>query len=324
MALITSTETLKLYINGFNKQTNINTMMAWLDKAERKFLIPVIGQEMYEYLLTAGDDTELCQIAQRVVAWYGYYLSLPHLNITPSDLGLKVNVSANTAELPKWKYTELLRSSADMADDEMEDLLGYLFGQVDIPQWENSEAAKHCKSTFFTSALRLTMVVPMVKGRYRTFLELYPYLMNAQDKLEPILTSELLQRIREVNELNGKSFEYTGYEADLLSYCRKVIAPMAALDALVDSKLKLYPDGLKTTTYEDAFGQQPTGTQERIITEQQEKLKKQMIEAQTALKAFLDRTASETIFPSYYQRKVATPKPQDLFLTNANQKSFIL
>lgn len=322
MALITSTEILKLYINGFNKQTNINTMMAWLDKAERKFLIPVIGQEMYEYLLTAGDDTELCQIAQRVVAWYGYYLSLPHLNITPSDLGLKVNVSANTAELPKWKYTELLRSAADMADDEMEDLLGYLFGQVDIPQWENSEAAKRCKSTFFTSALKLTMVVPMVKGRYRTFLELYPYLMNAQEKLEPILTSEVLEQIRAANLANP--IMLLSADADLLKHCRNFIAPMAALDALVDSKLRLYPDGLKTTTYEDAFGQQPTGTQERIIIEQQEKLRKQMIEAQTALKAFLDRTASETIFPSYYQRKVASPKSQDLFLTNANQKSFIL
>lgn len=324
MALITSTEILKKYVSGFNKQTNIDKMMAWLDKAERKYLIPVIGQEMYEYLLTAGDDTELCVNAQRVVAWYGYYMSLPHLDITPGDLGLKILSTANTTEIPKWKYIELLRSAADMADDEMEYLLQYLFGESgsDIPQWENSEAAQQCKSTFFTSAVRLTMVVPIVKSRYRTFLELSPYLLKAQEKLEPILTSEVLEQIRAANLADPLQLLTT--ESKLLDYCRKFIAPMAALDALVDSKLKLYPDGLKTTTYEDSFGQQPTGTQERIIEEQQEKLQKQIIEAQTALKAYIDRTASETVFPSYYQRKISNPKPDPLFLTNANQKSFFL
>ncbi|PMD97410.1 hypothetical protein BWI97_07205 [Siphonobacter sp. BAB-5405] len=326
MPLINSTEILKLHVPGFSKDSNFKQMLLWVQKAERTYLLPKIGRELYAALEDYKGDAYdvLREMAERTVAWYAYYLALPYLDISAGDLGLKTQISDNSDQLPKWKYIELLRTTADTADQEMEDLLYFLFDNAEaFPEWLNSTTYKACNEYFFRTARQLTMFLPLTQNRYRTYTALQPYMALCERELSEVLTSTLL------NELKAKWQQpmYMGWlyqEQELLDLCREYIAPQAMLMALPDLKFKLYPDGLKISTYEDAFAQQPSGSQERISQQQQAKLTSDAAAAMARIKTYLERSASATVFPSYYERKLASPQRTPLFLTNDHKKSFIL
>lgn len=325
MTLIADTTTLKKYISGFNKETNFATVASWVGKAERTYLIPKIGRPLYQALLSGpGADPmpELRTMCEAVVAWYAYYLALPHLDVTPGDLGLKLNTSANTTQLPKWKYVEILRTTADTADDEMEALLAFLFENADdIPGWKSSTAFADSRALLFRSGAELSKTLPVAGGRYRTYLALQPYLARAESALLPLCTPAV------ISELKLKwvaDAALTEAETELLRLAREYVAPHAMLDALPDVKFRLFPDGLKVSTYEDAFAQQPTSSQERVFADTEAKLQIAAKAAEAELVAFLRDTSTATVFPTFYHKFLNVYKPDRLFESNGGNNSFAL
>lgn len=327
MPLINSTEILKQYVPGFNKDSNFKQMLLWVEKAERIYVLPKIGPELYAALEEYRDDEAyqvLRQYTERTVAWYAYYLAMPYLDITVGDLGLKINNTPNTDQIPKWKYIEMLRQTADTADQEMEELLDLLYSKADeYPEWLNSTTYQQCNEYFLRSARELSLVLPLAQNRYRTYTALQPYMALCEYELREVLTDELMDDLKAKWKQPGY-LQWQTKERKLIDLLTRYIGPKAMSLALPDLKFRLYPDGLKISTYEDAFSQQPTGAQERISQEQEAKLERSHVAALTKIRTYLEDHASASLFPSYYQRKESSPQRTPLFLTNDHKKSFIL
>ncbi len=175
----------------------------FIDQAERDFIKPYIGKELYDDIVAAynteegsgsgtsisAEQTLLLLKIQSALAFYMEYLWIPSGQVSIGDSGIRVSVTETNKPAFAWQIKDLRRECLRMAGSAMDDLLLFLEeNKIDYPLWTESEAYLNYKSTFIASAKEFTKYFAALGNSRMNFLAIYPTIQRIE---EFIIQSEL-------------------------------------------------------------------------------------------------------------------------------------
>ena len=339
MSLITDTEKLKKHIGGIQKSLEFNTMRPFIGMAERRYIIPAIGQAMFNRLesgLPGLDETPdettryatLREMTEVALAWFTYLIAMPHLRVATGDLGIVMNQPSRTTMAPKWAHIDVMKSAMAQGEIALEYVLDLLSQNPDeYPIWRDDQYQKH-HELFHSSALSLTKNLPVVAGRHLTYLALKPYLIHAEkDYIAKLTTPEVFNLLKE--KWMDSDATYTENEGWVIGFIQSAIAPRALLLALPYLRIQLFGDGIRVLNLDDALVNELSATDKAV-----EQLRNDLItktkQVEADLLNYLNEHASPDLFPSFYnraqrQKEASTPLfTQNTPASGRENKSFIL
>lgn len=178
MALITTTAELKQYLSA-SSALKIDTLQPFINQAERRYLIPLIGQAQYNLLLAAYNAAEnnasaitnadlkaLCLIAQESVANLCLMVAIPQLSVLLSDAGIRRNDGTDVKTAFQYQEQNLQESFADAGFDALEDMLSLMEANADAyTAWNASPERAKSKKYFITGGLQFTDYYQIYRSR---------------------------------------------------------------------------------------------------------------------------------------------------------------
>ena len=298
--LFNSIEELKAVLGGIQKTMFWATWEPFVRQAELKFIIPAIGQPLYDELTSAGqltaDQKALLQRLRPAVAYFAYLEGLPFLATATGDAGLLLNQPANTAGLTKWMYVTLLKDLQGKSDFWLEESLQWLETHaVAFPKWVDSDAYTIDRGRFIHSATMLTSVFPAAKSSRRLYTEVRGYLLKAEDFIRPVLTDDFHDAL--LAKLTDSAATFTPKEAMVLKLVREAVASHAFEEAIpymnmnADFRIVSETDGVVN---EDEL-------EESRLNIVLAKCRDTAAGAVAVLTKYLNANASSLVFPEYFR-----------------------
>lgn len=310
MSLINDTEKLKKHIGGIQKSLEFGTMKPFVGMAERRYIIPAIGQALFNRLESGipgmeetpeetSRYTNLREMAEVALAWFTYLIAMPHLRVATGDLGIVMNQPSRTTMAPKWAHIDVMKSAMAQGEIALEYLLDLLSQNPDdYPVWRDDQFAKH-RALLHISAKALTEDLPVVAGRHITYLALKPYLSHAEkDYIAKLTTQAVFDQIK-ANWIEDEPVSII--ENNLIVLARRATAPRALLLALPYLRIQLFGDGIRVLNLDDALVNELSATDKAI-----EQLRNDLItktkQAEADLLTYLNENATLDRFTAFYER----------------------
>ncbi|RAJ92215.1 hypothetical protein LX87_05183 [Larkinella arboricola] len=217
---------LKEYLGGIHKTMEWKTWKPFVAGAELTYLIPAIGQELYDLL--AGSENlnplqlELKHKLKMALAWYTYLDAMPSLITVTGEGGMVMNSVPNTQAMPKWLYVATTKSHQDKAERYLEAALAWLEQNADgFETWKGSEAYTIQKSQLISSASEATKYFPPIQKSRRLYLSIREYFNLAEEEyIRPVLGAALYDALKA--KLAGAELP-TYAEIEVLNLARKAV-----------------------------------------------------------------------------------------------------
>lgn len=200
--LLKTTAEVKQLLPRLLAHLNNNALMPNLARAEQKYLVPLIGPELYQEFiglynagtLVAPDARlQVLKNMQLVSATHAFLDELA-LNIaTITDNGVR---SATTANMPKvygWEFKALKAALQDAAADSVDVLLASLvINKAGLPKWVASEAYQHFNAGLIRTAAQFNAIHRLHQPQ-RTFYAIKTLMLDAQEqKIQQAIGSALV------------------------------------------------------------------------------------------------------------------------------------
>lgn len=215
--IIKDTATLRNFLS-VNGSVNHDNIKPYLKKAERSFLKPAIGAGQLTVFDTTQTDVvikEAQELAQEVVANYGYYLYLPIGAVQITDNGIHVVDNENTKTATDKQFKDLQRSFLKTAHEALDELLAFMeLNVIKFTTWSNSENYSVYKDLLVNTTSVFNKFYHIFNSR-QTFMALTPNIRITEDRfIKPVIGAELLTALKskqtdakrkEVKELLQKS-----------------------------------------------------------------------------------------------------------------------
>jgi hypothetical protein len=185
MALIKDTAELKLILGGIQKNMNFATIEPYLQAAELKYLLPVIGPEQMALLAAQtisapSHEIELLSFVKRAAAYYGLLESMPFMNLATGDAGLHETSTQNTSPARQWNYNNLETAASNNGDAFLDLALAFLEKNAGLfTAWKESPTYTVTHDLFINHTADMAKYVNIGQSR-RAFLMLRPYLERAE------------------------------------------------------------------------------------------------------------------------------------------------
>ncbi len=126
MAIITDITTILKHI-PVNDGFTYSLIKPFIEQAEEKFLLPIIGREFYQELEDGNiEDEKLVNFVERAISNIAFWLYLPIGNVEISDAGIRINSTADKKTAFEWQVNQVLNSVASLGMDNLEMMLQYL------------------------------------------------------------------------------------------------------------------------------------------------------------------------------------------------------
>lgn len=291
---------LKEYLGGIQKAMFWQTWKPFVAGAEQTYLIPVIGQGLYDELIeTTGLDAYQQTLKVRLkqaLAWYAYLDAMPSLVSTTGDQGLAVATPDKSQAVSKWLYVELKKTHQDKADRYLESALAYLEIHADrFPTWKESEVYTVQNGQLIRNTNEGTRFFPAIQNSRRLFLAIRDYFNQAEEEyIVPILGEELYTTL--MDKQKAGSLELTTQEALVLKMARKAVVQYGF--SLAVPFININPD-LRLVSETDGIINEGVLSNERLNNIRNGVLEKAQ-ERAAELRNYLNNTASETVLSDYY------------------------
>ena len=269
-----------------------------------------IGLELYNYIAglsdttagATGDDAELLRLAQSCLAWQAYSLAFPHQKFRVSELGLMKTSPNNAIAVTKWEYIDTKDANLSMLDLSLE----YFFRELEARKpdvWTGSDAYRMRNRHFVRSAAELGQLLPLAGRNYRFFQKLVPHIDDVEtDDIRAVLTTGVYAVLKAKWQLARP--ELTFEEEQLITLVRRATAYLAVFNAWAYLPLTVDEIGVAETRSKDGLNEANNPDpklrsfmRQQLYTDGQKRLGK--------VRAFLDETASPTLFPAYYLANLA-------------------
>ncbi|GAB3937005.1 DUF6712 family protein [Larkinella terrae] len=327
--LIKDTAQLKAVLGGIQKTMQWPTWQPFVEQAELKYIIPAIGDELYEELSALSSPTgrfvRLLKHLQIATAYYAYFIGLPQMVSTMGDGGVSVSNPAQAQPMGKWLYVSMKKDIIANANRALEDALFYLESyEADFTIWKQSAAYSMTHGSFLHSATELTRYFPHAQKSRRLYLAQRDYIRKAEDFfLQPLLGKPFAEDLKA--KLVDATYSFTEEETHALQLIRFALAnesfreSIPFLNITEDWRLLAETDGI---TNEDYL---PSGRREELALQAGKEAEK----FAGLLKNYLDQTASPTVLAAYYNSPAYTPPVQKTatgngFPNDPNQNYFVL
>jgi len=187
MALIKTISEVKKYvrINYANAASSLPNM----DRAERKYILPLLGRTLYEEVVaqydassTDEDFLKLLNKVQAALAPLAYWMELPLINTQITDIGLVKTSSADKQPVFKHDFYKVLQVLADQGMDELEELLAYLEeNKAEWPTWVTGTGYADYTRFLIRTGKEFSDIFTLTHPR-RCFLALSPSIRMVEDK----------------------------------------------------------------------------------------------------------------------------------------------
>ena len=211
--LINTTEDLQRFVR-INISVLEKSFLPYEALARKKHLIPYIGQELHDELLTLYYDQiypqwaeteelkrtldKILAGAQSCLANFTLYMATPHMDIHLSSMGFVVQHNDSTTPASAQRVQAAQDSFLSLGYDSMELLLELLEASAQkIPSYKNIEAHVLAHEHFINSAKDFDRILSIGKSRLR-FISLKKEMTNIEKlSVEPIISSNLAHSIKE-------------------------------------------------------------------------------------------------------------------------------
>ncbi|MBL7780700.1 MAG: hypothetical protein JNM22_05735 [Saprospiraceae bacterium] len=289
--------------------TGVNMNMAWDDltpgirQATQKFVIPYIGEALYNDLADmfqndealSAEQAQVLEYLQDCVAYYTIYHVLPERNSVLASMGVVTqNPQGGSQPVGQWSWKAKRWSALENGDSFLDTLLNYLEGLVSretpityfVQKWKDTDAYKVETSAFFRHTSDLNEYLNIQRSR-RSFVSLVKYMRDVEeDVLLPLLCTEQFEALQAANlSADGMA---------LLKKVRKVVANLGLVEALPHHRIVIDGDGFRVVSQTDQFDDrrnQTNNVHESAIIALGERAEKRGRQYLTELAAFLNANA---------------------------------
>lgn len=219
MALIKTIAEIKAVLPKLVSSISNTALLPNFDRAEYKYIVPVIGPTLYAALVTAynadtlsADQKILVKHLQLVIAAYGYRDELGLYVLTLGDTGAKKISQGGTEPVRGWEVQRLENSLIDSAMDGTEVLLNYLFDNAaTYPTWTASEQYSKIKSFLIKTATDFNDQYTLFRPQ-RSYFVMRAVMYDVQRLfIEEETGKELLEYLRDTSPLTDLEKECAGY-----------------------------------------------------------------------------------------------------------------
>ncbi|OIN61169.1 DUF6712 family protein [Arsenicibacter rosenii] len=332
--LINTLPVLKSLLGGIQKKTTWDTWAPFVRQAELDHIVPAIGEELYDHLLTkinAATDVVTATpleetLIERIRIALCHFVEMDSelaIMLQKGDLGVAVASPPNMQAPGKWAIVARIKEARDKADRSLERVLQYLEKHVgSFPVWVNSNAYTVSHSLFLATATEYTEYFGAVQNSRRLYVALRPYIIKAEnDLIRPLIGESFYTYLK--GKLPDRTYSWTAQESEALKMIRSAVANDAFSRAVTfininaDLRYLSETDGIVN---EDVL---PENRRAEIKAECNREARNETMK----LKKYLDHKASPTVFPAYYQSDaytVSEKKPYRLPANNDPQQPFVL
>lgn len=298
---------IKAQIGGIQAKLDFRTIEPFTRFAERWFSDQV-GREMMLYLAQqatalyppapGSDEAELLDLALACMSWRAYELAFPHLKLRASDLGLQKLNTTNTVAVSKWEYVGSREANLAMLDLSLENFW-QVVEQIRPDAWTSSAAYQKRQQAFIRSAAELSEYIPTLGRKNRLFEQLLTYVKRAESiYIKPILTESVYRDLK--NTWSRPDAIQTRQESELVAAIQPALAHLALYEAYPYLPLTLDVTGITESRSKDGTLEQVAPADSSKITQRRQLYQDGLMYA-ASLNKYLKATASETLFPGYYQ-----------------------
>lgn len=284
-------------------------------RAERRFLIPVLGEDLYNNLVAnITDDTydDLLYKCRSVSAPLSYWLELATIQAQITDAGVATFENENKRAAHRWEYEEIKQQLEEDGMYAIEDLLKYLFENAATYNWTPSDEF----NIIFKSADDFKKYYPTLSQPYRVFQSMRVLMQQVQDQyMIPLLGEDFFIELRDVASA-------TTEEAKAIVLIKKAVANLTIARAIETLSVRFSNDGF--TVLLSSPQEKPAQGQQQAPDNQ---LRVAMERAGTSgdtyllqLKEYLNETASDSVFSTYYESdKYTAPSDEEEESPNAGR-----
>ena len=250
MGIIKTIDELTNYVET-TSLTDIATVTPSIRTAERRHLVPVLGQDQYEQLLEAYNDTpdnlsddeqNLLDLSQEAVANIAMGVAVSRLAVTISDSGVRRSESETMKSAFQYQEKNARDAYSQAGFDALEDILAFLDTKKDVfTAWANSPAFQEYKTYFIPSAIEFSKYYAIKQSRlvYNTI----SYIMRNVENftLRDIIGKPLFKALKDGQKADNLS---DNYKALLTDYICPGIAMYTIAKGLMQRSLDLTENGV--------------------------------------------------------------------------------
>ncbi|MDF7817358.1 hypothetical protein P1X15_07125 [Runella sp. MFBS21] len=321
--IIKNIEQLKAALGGIQQQMDWRTFEPFVRQAEKVYIIPAIGQELYDELEALNafstEQTHLLEWLRIAIAEYADLLGGMRLYMHTSNAGKQVPQMPNMGPPSKWMTVTSIKQGIAKADLALENALQYLEKNKEaFSTWAESESYTLDHSLFLSSATELTKYFPAAKQSRRLYLSLRHYIETAQEFfLEPLIgTPQLTAWIARMadDDVTPSPQEEKAWKLARYALAHQAFAEsIPYLNINEDWRLVSETDGIVNEDELDAARRQ------EMLANCQAKAE----EFKNRLLTYLNSVASATVFPEYFSSMYQPPKkPRATSIENDPSKPY--
>lgn len=289
MALVTDISTAKKFLRL--PHVSDDASLPDIAAAEEDYIVPVLGRTLYDELVEESVyDPVLLEKVQRAIVCIAYLNDLAENHAAITDAGVRVQTGDNMPAAPRWSYMELKESLESKAAKAVEGLYEYLVDHATELRWRDPTLA-----TIFKSGKQFSDCYHLHQP-HRVFNSLKPVIAEVQDHyLYPVAGEGFVVALCALASPGAE-------ELTAIKLMRKAVASLAIFKSRSKLPVKIGPHGftvMMSTSADQPYegNQAAPKNQLDTLAEQCENDGERYLKQ---LKEYLDKTASSTIFPTYF------------------------
>jgi hypothetical protein len=212
-----------------------------LDAAERKFLIPLLTQDVFDALqaqVTANNITwtTLLNLCRAAIAPLAVWLDLPFMQAQIGDGGITTTATANRQAAHQWEYLRIETALVNKGMAALEDLIDHLLLKGDDYEWEDNKDER----CIFRTGKEFSRFIYLHQPNL-TFQQLRPLIKEVEDHfIRAAMGDDFYDELL-------KKTEPTGESRIALQLVKKAVANYTIVRAVERLPVKITPNGLMAT-----------------------------------------------------------------------------
>jgi hypothetical protein len=233
MALIKTIAEIKEVLPKLVASTSNMGLQPNFDRFGGKYVVPLIGQTLYDILETnynadtlTTDELKLVKMLRLIIAPNGYNDELGMYNLSLGDTGPRKYAQGGTDRVYGWEMQLLQKSLVTAANDGVEITLNYLFETADLwPEWTDSNEYKKIAELILRTGTEFNNDGYTIFQPQRSFFIMRGVMRDVQELfLEGAIGEDLLIYLRDADEL-------TEDEAKCMKLLKKALAYLTVMQA---------------------------------------------------------------------------------------------
>jgi hypothetical protein len=299
MPLITTIETAKEFVKlNYN---NSSSALADMAGADARFIIPLIGRDLYDTLLdeiTNNVDThhELIELCRAAAAPLAYWLDLPTMQTKITDNGISTFENTSQVGAHRWEYEALKDALQDKGCFALEALLDHLYANAEDYAWTQPTDY----NLIFKTGKEFTVYYPLFQP-YRSFESMRAVVRRVEDEfIRAAIGDDFFEELRDATDP-------TDEEAKAIKIIKKAVAPLTMAMAVEMLPIKSTPFGFTVLLQASEKANQGEGqAADNLLSMMRNNAERSGQSYLLQLKEYLNKNASESVFATYFASEFYT------------------